>query len=357
MSLWADVIMTKFRMSAEWEEQEAIILSWPHNQGTWTKDQLPIVEQTYCAIISEITEHQKVWLNVRHEEEKRRASDLLRFGAANSDNLVFHINPTHDVWVRDYGPLFVLCDKKEARHIAKFTFNGWGNKYEEDFLKDNETPYFYAKYTHTNVVEAKHVLEGGSIDVNGQGVLLTSTDCLLNENREHALEQKSVEEILKQYLGVKKVIWTSGQIKGDDTDGHIDDAARFVSSNHIICISEENKEDENYKGIEQLKESLQNITDAEGKAIQITFVPMPDPVYYQEQRLPASYANFLITNKKVLVPIYNCDKDGVALDIISNCFPDRQTIGIDCTALVQGFGSIHCISMQVPKCRSSKVPE
>ncbi|MBU0504944.1 MAG: agmatine deiminase family protein [bacterium] len=339
---------SKYRLPAEWEEQEAIILSWPHNLGTWPQEQLALVEQTYCALISEITEYQQVWLNVRHEQEKQRIQEMLQFGAADFSNLVFHINPTHDVWVRDYGPLYVLNENKSVRQIAKFKFNGWGNKYEEAFLNDNEIPYYYAKYTDAEINDAGHVLEGGSIDVNGQGLLLTSTDCLLNENREHVLEQTSLEEILKEHLGVQKVIWASGQIKGDDTDGHIDDAARFVAANKVVCISEDNKNDENYDGICQLKESLKGMTDQNGDPIEVVYVPMPDPVYYNEERLPASYANFLITNKKVLVPIYNCDKDGQALDVISSCFPGRQTIGIDCTTLVQGFGSIHCVSMQVP---------
>ncbi len=335
--------MSKYRLPAEWEKQEAVILSWPHQPETWSPEQLLEVEKIYIRLIQEISEHQEVWVNVRSEEESKTIKDRL----SSQQNIRFFINPTHDAWVRDYGPISVYQNNK--RLMTKWQFNGWGAKYEDEYFQDGKIPYKIASETKTELKEIDFILEGGSIEVNGLGTLITSTDCLLNANRNQSLSKNEIEAILCKNLGITKVIWAQGQIKGDDTDGHIDDAVRFVGLKDIVCISEDNPEDSNFEGIATLHKSLKDITDQDGNPINITKIPMPDPVYYKENRLPASYANFLITNKKIFVPIYNCEKDKEALQIISKFFPDRKTIGIDCTDLVAGFGSIHCVSMQVTR--------
>ncbi|EKD50817.1 MAG: hypothetical protein ACD_62C00419G0001 [uncultured bacterium] len=202
--------------------------------------------------------------------------------------------------------------------------------------------------TDSELISVEHVLEGGSIDVNGRGTLITSTDCLLNDNRQMGVSRQKIEELFHRYLGIRQVIWAQGQIKGDDTDGHIDDAVRFVGPRQVVCIAEKRAQDVNYESLRCLKESLAHIKDQDGEPIAVAELPMPNPVEFEGQRMPASYANFLITNKKILVPVYGCDQDQEALKIIGSFFPDRKAVGIDCCALVTGFGSIHCVSMHVP---------
>jgi len=334
-----------YHMPAEWEPQEAVILSWPHNSETWPNN-LPQVRQTYAKIISEITDHQDVWLLVKNAQEETAVKNYLILQSALNNRVKFFQVPTHDAWVRDYGPIYVVNDK--SRLATDWLFNGWGDKYDAGYFLDSDVPKKISKITGENIRSLDFILEGGSIDVNGEGVLITSKNCLLNTNRNQKYSQKQIEVILSENLGVKKIIWVDGEIKGDDTDGHIDDAARFVNKNTIACIYEENSSDENHAEISKIYKSLKNQTDHKGIPLNIVKLPMPNPVYDGGLRLPASYANFLITNKKVLVPTYNCPNDKDAINILQQHFPTRRVVGIDGTNLVSGFGSIHCLSQQVP---------
>ncbi|MBF0103726.1 MAG: agmatine deiminase family protein [Deltaproteobacteria bacterium] len=338
-----------YRMPAEWERQQAIILCWPHNLGTWPF-QLDRVEKTCVSLILEIAESQEVWLTVNDDHELQGVLDAIKGTRINRQNLKILKIPTHDIWVRDFGPIFVVRERLSTRErlITHWRFNGWGDKYEEEFLGDTHFPEVLAGAQREKIRDLDFILEGGSIDVNGKGLLITSTNCLLNNNRNSQLTKHDIEKTLRENLGAEKIIWVDGEITGDDTDGHIDDAVRFVSEDKLVCISEDNSQDTNYNAIKHLNEQLELITDIEGRPLNLVRLPMPDPVYCSGKRLPASYANFLITNDKVLVPNYRCKKDAVAIDIVQELFKNRKVVGIDCTDLVYGFGAIHCISQQVP---------
>lgn len=335
-----------FHLPAEWAPQEAVILSWPHNRKTWPS-QLERVRQTYLRIIREIGESQQVWVNVLSHDAKIDLRRRLILSGGLNERVRFFVIPTYDAWVRDYGPFFLVGPGR--RLMKAFKFNGWGGKYEREFLQDGFYPARLARALGTECVPVDFVLEGGSIEVNESGTLVTSTNCLLNPNRNPGYTQNSIEAVLREHLGVKKVVWVNGEIQGDDTDGHIDDAVRFVSDTTLVCVCEENKDDPNYVPTQNIYRALKNSYDASGRPFEIVKLPMPDPVFFQGMRLPASYANFLITNDKVLVPTYRCRQDEVALSLLKALFARRRVIGIDATDLVCGFGSIHCLSMQIPQ--------
>lgn len=347
----------KYRIAAEFKPQQAILLSWPHNIETWPT-QLEGVRFTYCQIIREIADHEEVWINVCSEQQKIEVQRRLVLEGIATRNLRFFINPTFDAWVRDYGPISVTRTKNGVRErvFTSWQFNGWGGKYDDEYLNDSRVPMRVAGETKTGICEIDFVLEGGSIDVNGCGTLLTSTNCLLNANRNAGHTKNNIETVLKNNLGVTKIIWVDGEIQGDDTDGHIDDAARFVDEHTVVCIYEENENDPNYEAIRGIYKKLCHETDQDGRPLKVIKLPMPDPVYAPGRvtdaepilRLPVSYANFLITNKKVLVPTYRCANDKIAIEILQSCFPTRKVVGIDGTDLVYGYGSVHCLSMHIP---------
>ncbi len=337
------------RLCAEWEPQEAILLTWPHNPATWPS-QLEDVRATYLQILKEILDHEAVVLNVLDESQKQDVIRRLTLACVPLQRLKIIVNPTFDSWIRDYGPLTVR-DALGKRVMTRWQFNGWGGKYSDEYIKDSLATIKIADEFKLPRTDVDFVLEGGSIEVNGKGLLITSTNCLLNENRNASFSKNQIESILSQNFGIKKVIWLSGEIKGDDTDGHIDDAVRLVNDNTVVCIREQNCQDENYEAIEELFQSLQHETDQDGRPLNVYALPMPRPVYDDFQdglRLPASYANFLITNEKVLVPIFHCKEDQQALDVLRQVFPTRLVVGIYARSLISGFGAIHCLSMQVP---------
>ena len=249
-----------------------------------------------------------------------------------------------DVWFRDYGPIFVRNTKELA--MVHWKFNSWGEKYEE-LLKDAQIPNIIGQEMKLPCFEPGIVLEGGSIDVNGLGTLLTTEQCLLNKNRNACLPKEQVEKYLEDYLGVNHVIWLRSGIAGDDTDGHVDDLARFVNPTTIVCAYEDS-DDENGKALKQNYQILCQSTDQNGKQLNIIKLPMPGNVEYKRKRLPASYTNFYIGNKTVLVPTFKSEKDKAALSILQKLFPERKVVGIDCRDLICGFGAIHCISQQQP---------
>lgn len=338
-----------YRMPAEWEPHEATWLAWPHNVSHWegNYDPIPFV---YAEIIRELAKGEKVYLCVNNSimEAEARAT-LLKAKLDPSlyrNILIFHI-PTNASWSRDHAPLFVW-DHKGHLAMTDWIFNAWGRKYHP-YDQDNLVPTRISEALNMPRIETGMVLEGGSIDVNGRGTALTTKQCLLNPNRNPHLSRDQIEQYLFDYLGITHILWLNEGIAGDDTDGHVDDIARFVAHDTIIAAVENNPEDENYAPLQENLQLLKGMRDQDGKPFHIIELPMPDPVVFQGQRLPATYANFYIANHAVLVPTFRCDKDAVALGILQKLFPERKVVGIDCTDFVLGQGTIHCSTQQHPK--------
>ncbi len=333
-----------YRMPAEWEKHDAIWLSWPHDPVTFP-DRVGKVEGTYAQIIDAIHESENVNLFVKDGTMKARAADILNKKNIDLTKIAFHIHKYADVWFRDYGPVFLTNKKNLA--MVHWIFNAWGGKYEE-LAKDTKIPEIMNEKMKITRFTPGIVLEGGSIDVNGKGTLLTTGQCLLNKNRNPSLSKEQIEAYLKDYLGVTCIIWLKDGIMGDDTDGHIDDIARFVDPATVLCAYEEDEDDENHAPLKENYELLLNATDQSGNKLEAIKLPMPGRVGGPAGRLPASYANFYIGNKAVLVPVFGHENDKKALAIIQKAFPGRKAVGINCADLLHGLGTIHCISQQQP---------
>lgn len=334
-----------YRMAAEWEKHDAIWLSWPHDPTTFPNC-IEKVEKTYVQIIKNIHESEYVNLFVKDEDMKKKATRMFEQAGIALDKVRFYQFDYADVWFRDYGPIFIVNDHKELAMVY-WDFNTWGGKYEE-LMKDGQVPQVINQDMRLRCFKPGIVMEGGSIDVNGRGTLLTTEQCLLNRNRNPNLSKEDIEKYLKDYLGITHVIWLKAGISGDDTDGHIDDIARFVNPTTIVCAYEEDEADENYMILKENYEILQSSVDQDGNKLKIIKLPMPGHVGDKNSRLPASYTNFYIGNDKVLVPVFNHKNDKKALDILQKLFPDRKVVGINCIDLVRGLGTIHCISQQQP---------
>ena len=330
-----------FRMPAEWEKHAATWLSWPKDPLTFPEDIIGRVEEIYIEIIESLRVGERVELLVDDEKTEDRVSSLL----GSNNNVRFHKIKSADVWMRDYGPIFIKNSEVAA---TKWIFNAWGNKYDE-LLMDNHTGDEICRVTEFKTFEPKIVLEGGSIDTNGARTCLTTTQCLLNTNRNPSLSEKEIEKHLSEYLGFTNFIWLSNGIAGDDTDGHVDDIARFVNESTVVCMIEKDEDDENYTALARNYESLRRYKDADGNLLHVVPINMPRKVEVEDGRLPASYANFYIGNSAVLVPIFGDPKrDEEALGMIGSFFPGRNTVGINCRDLVYGFGGIHCVTQQQP---------
>lgn len=327
-----------FRMPPEWERHESTWLSWPKDPLTFPPDIIDRVEETYVEMISVLQTGEKIDLLVDDEKTEDRVSAML----ASRSNLRFHHIRSQDVWMRDYGPIFVKRDRVIA--ATKWIFNAWGGKYDE-LLRDNQTGLEICKSLGIEVFDPGIVLEGGSIDVNGSGLCLTTKQCLLNKNRNPNLSKSQIEKYLREYLGVAGLIWLGEGIVGDDTDGHVDDIARFVAPNKIVCMVEEDRKDENYKPLLVNYNALKE----DERGVDIIPISMPGKIIDAAgERLPASYANFYIGNETVLVPIFGIANDEKALNTLSDVFSGRKVIGINCRELVYGFGGIHCVTQQMP---------
>jgi agmatine deiminase len=261
----------------------------------------------------------------------------------------FFFNPTNDAWCRDHGPAFLINpDAKHKKIIVDWNYNAWGGKYPP-FDLDDVIPTKISHHYNIPVYHPGIIMEGGSVEFNGKGTVITSTACLLNPNRNPQLTKPEIEEYIMEYYGTEQVLWIDEGIVGDDTDGHIDDTVRFVNDHSVIAVVEEDKNDENYPLLQKNLKQLKKMRLLNGKQLDIIELPMPDPVIFEEQRLPASYANFYIANNLVVVPTYQCNKDDKALQIIQDCFPDRKIVGIDSTEIIWGLGSFHCLSQQEPE--------
>jgi len=279
---------------------------------------------------------------------KRFSVHHLQTAGVDLNKVEFFFHPTNDAWCRDHGPAFLINPKtKQKKIIVDWNYNAWGNKYPP-FDLDDIIPTLIAKHYNIPAYYPGIIMEGGSVDFNGKGTVLTSTVCLLNKNRNPDLNQEQIENYLCNYYGVDQVLWVHEGIAGDDTDGHVDDTVRFVNEDTVIAVVEENKKDENYELLQRNLKDLKKMRLLNGKQLNFVELPMPDKIIYEDQRLPASYANFYISNHTVIVPTYRSDKDDKVLDIIQQCFPERKVVGIDSTDIIWGLGSFHCLSQQEP---------
>lgn len=297
--------------------------------------------------IKAIAESEKVCINATDEQQKALILKLLEKYDINQSQIEIPIHATNDSWCRDHGPAFLINPQSKERMIVEWGYNAWGGKYPP-FDDDDQIPVKIANYLGLPYVVPGIIMEGGSVEFNGKGTVLTSKSCLLNPNRNPHLNQSEIEQYLHDYYGVDQVLWVTDGIVGDDTDGHIDDTTRFVNEDTVLTVIEHDKADDNYHPLKQNLEDLSKMRLLNGKQLNIKELPMPKAVYDSGIRLPASYANFLITNRNVIVPTYRCDKDDFALDIIQGCFPDRKIVGIDATEIIWGLGSFHCLSQQEP---------
>lgn len=337
-----------YRMPAEWEPHEATLLSWPYNLGTW-EGHLDGAEVTMAAVIAELVKHERVDLLVASAEVEARARTYLDPLQAPPERLRYLPIEAGDVWIRDYGPIFLVRDSQSKREVAwnKSGYNAYGKPEEyADLLIGNDVPA-QLPYQHLPHFDTGMVLEGGSIDVNGTGTLLTTESCLLSPTRNPQLSKEQIEERLRQYFGVRNILWLYDGIAGDDTTGHIDDLTRFVNRSTVVTVTEPNPSDTNHAVLQENLQRLRSMTDETGTPLTVLELPMPREFVVGGRRMAASYANFYIANGVVLVPTYAQPSDAVALDVLKGCFPDRQVIGIDSREFIWGYGSIHCSTQQV----------
>jgi len=328
-------------MPAEWEPHEATWLAWPHERTDWPGKFAPI-PWVYGDIVQRLARVEKVRILVEDAATEKSARRVLVKCGANMNAIEFFRHRTNRSWTRDYCPIFVRNARGEVA-MTNWIFNGWA-KYD-NWRDDNRVPAFLTKRLKLRSFEPKIVLEGGSIDVNGAGLLLTTEECLLSETvqvRNPQLGRAELEGYFADYLGIRRTIWLKNGIAGDDTHGHIDDLARFVNQDTVVTVVEENRSEANYEPLQE------NLALLQKTGLRVTTLPMPAPVHFDGQRLPASYANFYIANSLVLVPTFNDPMDRVALNVLAALFPDREVVGIYCRDLVLGLGTLHCMTMQQP---------
>ena len=333
-----------FRLPAEWEPHGATWLSWPHNARTWP-GALGAVETAMVGVAAALTETEQVRINVLDAAHEQHVWRLLKTVASPS-RIAFHHVPTDDAWCRDYGALFPINDRREMIALD-FDFNAWGGKYLPCELDAAAAPRMAAALGVRRFAPGM-VLEGGSVDVNGAGALLTTEQCLLNPNRNPGLDRAAIEARLKHALGAEQVIWLVGGIEGDDTDGHVDGVARFVSRCRVVAAVEAAADDPNHRALAVNRDRLGDVRLSDGQRLDIVDLPMPDPLTWRGRRLPASYANFYAANGVVLIPQFGGSKDGIAREILGQCFKERRAVCIDCRDIAIGLGAVHCLTQQVP---------
>ena len=339
-----------YTMPAEWAPHRATWLSWPQNTETWPT-QLAVVQEIWIQMICALAPYEQVCLLVNDEKTEQDVTARLRHANAALSNITLLRIPTVDVWMRDYGPTFVTRpDHEQPLAFNDWIFNGWGGKYKS-YEEDDGVARALAARLNVPVFDHNIVLEGGSIDVNGAGTCLTTEQCLLNKNRNPSLSRAEIETRLKNSLSVDHLVWLGEGIVGDDTDGHIDDIARFVNPRTIVCILENDPSDENYGFLRDNYERLQRSVDQDGAKFEIVTLPCPRALYQDDARLPASYANFYIANEVVLAPVFDDPNDKTALGVLQDCFPDREIVGLRCNEIVAGLGAIHCVTQQEPLLR------
>jgi agmatine deiminase len=338
-----------YRMPAEWEPHAGTWLTWPRPEGISFPDKYDTVPDVYAEFIRHLVEVEDVNINVWNAEKEAWVRDLLRDRRVPMERVFFHHFPAYEPWCRDHGPVFVVRDRggRRERAVVDWGYNAWGDKYPPYDL-DDAIPRHVASLRGLPLYSPGIVMEGGSIEGNGAGTLLTTEACLLNKNRNPDLSKSQIEAHLKAQLGVTNILWLGDGIVGDDTDGHVDDLTRFTDASTVVTVVEEDPTDENHALLQDNLERLKSMKDQDGRPLRIIELPMPGVVEYDGHRLPASYANFYIANESVLVPTYRHPNDARALEILRPLFPDRRVIGIDSTELIWGLGSFHCISQQEP---------
>lgn len=332
---------------AEFDKHVATWLSWPHKEASWP-GKIDSIFPVYVAFVKVLTEGENVNINVADEAMRERAIKWLELADVNLSGVQFFFHPTNDAWCRDHGPAFLINPRAQMKKIiVDWGYNAWGGKYPPFDLDDN-IPTLIGRHFNIPVFYPGIVMEGGSVDFNGRGTVLTTSSCLLNKNRNPHLSQKQIESFLSQYYGVENILWLGDGIVGDDTDGHIDDLTRFVNHNTVVSVVEHDKRDENYQPLQDNLRALSKMRLEDGAQINVIELPMPSPIIYEDMRLPASYANFYISNKHVIVPTFRDKNDDKALQILQEAFPDRKVAGLDSTDIIWGLGSFHCLSQQEP---------
>lgn len=336
-------------MPAEWEPHAGTWFTWPRPEGISFPDKYEPVPDVYAALIRELVAVEEVHINVWNAEKEAWVRGLLAARRVPLGRVRFHHFPAYEPWCRDHGPIFVVRERegRRERAVVDWDYNAWGGKYPP-FDLDDAVPQHVAKLRGLPLFSPGIVMEGGALEVNGRGTVLTTEACLLNPNRNPHLNRAQIELYLRDYLGVTNVLWLGDGIVGDDTDGHVDDLTRFVNAATVVTVVEEDPADENYALLQDNLHRLRTMKDQDGAPLRIVELPMPGVVEYDGQRLPASYANFYIANELVLVPTYRHANDRRALEILQREFPQRRVVGIDSTELIWGLGSFHCISQQEP---------
>lgn len=333
---------------AEFERHTATWLSWPHKEASWP-GKIESIYPIYAQFIRHIAEGERVHINIVDEAMRQQAFRHVQESGADLSKVTFFNHPTNDAWCRDHGPAFLINPAAEPKKIVvDWGYNAWGGKYPPFDLDDN-IPTLVAQHNGLPVFYPGIVMEGGSVDFNGKGTLLTTTSCLLNPNRNPHLNQKEIEEYLINFYGVENILWLGDGIVGDDTDGHIDDITRFVNENTVVTVVESNKLDANFLPLQENLKHLKKLRLENGKQINVVELPMPGEVIHEDMRLPASYANFYICNNYVIVPTFRDKNDDKALTILQQCFPGRKVIGLDSVDIIWGLGSFHCLSQQEPE--------
>jgi agmatine deiminase len=346
-----------YHMPAEWEPHAATWLTWPRRQGISFPGRFDAIPPYWLRMTELLSPHEEVHINTFDDEQEAEIRELL--GGSRelvADRVFLHRFPAYEPWCRDHGPIFVVRESptasggRAARDLAvvDWGYNAWGGKYPPYDL-DDAVPQHVARHLDVPLFQPALVLEGGSIDVNGRGTLLTSESCLLNPNRNPNHSRGQIESALVDYLGISKVLWLGDGIVGDDTDGHIDDLARFVNPTTVVAVAEEDPADENFKPLQENLARLRAMTDQDGAPLRIVTLPMPRPIWHEGQRLPACYANFYIANRVVLLPTFEDPNDRRAIDTLQTLFPGRRVIGIPSLDLIWGLGSFHCVTQQQPE--------
>ena len=336
------------RLPAEWELQSGIMLTWPHDKTDW-RYILDEVEPVFVEIARHVSEYQLVLIVCRDDEHKKHIAGLAKKTGVNCNNLRFYLAESNDSWARDHGPVTVLDNGKPG--LIDFTFNGWGNRYPAN-LDNQITSELYNAHAFNNisVKKTEFILEGGSIETDGSGTLLTTSSCLLSPQRNAGMSREKIEKKLEELLHVQRIIWLDhGSLEGDDTDGHIDNLARFVDTGTIMYVASDDTSDPNYDSLSLMASELKSARQSNGMPYRLIRLPALSIRNNDGKYLPASYANFLITNKAILVPVYGAGTDKTVMDIFNNCFIDRKIITVDCRTLVMQYGSLHCITMQFPQ--------
>ncbi len=333
----------------EWFPHSATWFSWPRPEGISFPGKYHTIPENLARIFKTIASREKVCLCVPNENVERIVREQLKTNACPLTNIHFFHIKTNENWCRDHGPAFVLNRKKNKAAIVDWGFNAWGGKYPP-FNDDDAVPTRIAEELKLPVCYPGIVMEGGSVEFNGAGTVLTTTDCLLNKNRNPGLSKATIEQYLKDYYGQSHVCWLTGGIDGDDTDGHIDDLARFISPTKLVIGIENDPKDANFRVLRSARRQAEKLRDQNAKPFEIIDLPTPRAVYFDNQRLPATYVNFYFVNNALLVPTYRDRKnDRKAIAILQSHLPNHEVIGIDCTELIWGLGAIHCLSQQQPR--------